>query len=81
MPERVTQPDGVIDPDCEIQPGDYFMREPEIGTKSGLSRTTRWRLEKEEKFPKSVRLSPNSKGLLHSKFLAWMRNRIEADAA
>ena len=65
-------------PDDEIQPGDYFMREPEIEADSGLSRTTRWRLQKKGKFPRSCPISPNAKGLLRSKFLAWMRAQLES---
>jgi prophage regulatory protein len=68
-------------PNSIIQPGDYFMRESEIESVTGLSRTTRWRLEKEGKFPKCTRLSPNAKGLLYSKCMAWVKARLEeADA-
>lgn len=56
---------------------DRFMREPEIEHRSGLSRTTRWRLEKIGKFPKRRRLSPNATGLLESEYRAWEAEREE----
>ena len=54
---------------------DRFLREPEIKRRSGLSRTTRWRLEKLGKFPKRRPLSPNTKGLPESEYLAWEAER------
>ena len=54
---------------------DRFIREPECKRRTGLSRTTRWRLEKQGKFPKSVQLSESAKGWRLSKILQWMRDR------
>jgi prophage regulatory protein len=39
-----------------------FMREPECLKLTGLSRTTRWRLEKVGKFPKRIKISQASIG-------------------
>ena len=56
---------------------DRFLREAEIKRRSGLSRTTRWRLEKMGKFPRRRRLSLNATGLLESEYLAWEAEREE----
>ena len=63
--------------DTQIRPHDRFLREAEIAHRSGLSRTTRWRLEKMGKFPKRRRLSLNATGLLESEYLAWEAEREE----
>lgn len=52
---------------------DRFMRESEQEKVTGLSRTTRWRLEREGKFPKSYSISGgNAKGRLESEIQAWL---------
>lgn len=48
----------------------------EIKKITGLSRTTRWRLEKEGKFPKRLRLTGNrASGYRHSELMGWVRSR------
>jgi prophage regulatory protein len=44
---------------------------------SGLSRSTRWRLEREGKFPHRLRLSANTVGWLEDEILAWLRERAQ----
>ena len=39
---------------------DRFVREPEVHRLTGLSRTTRWRLERAGKFPRRRRISENA---------------------
>ena len=39
---------------------DRFLREPEVHRLTGLSRTTRWRLERAGKFPRRRRISENA---------------------
>ncbi len=51
---------------------DRFMREPEVAHVTGLSRTTRWRLERAGKFPRRRRISANAVGWLASEIRAWM---------
>ena len=51
---------------------DRFIREPEIALITGLSRTTRWRLERAGKFPNRRRISTNAVGWLASEINAWM---------
>ena len=54
---------------------DRFMREPEVQRITGLSRTTRWRLERLSKFPRRRQLSVNAVGWLASEINAWMAER------
>ncbi len=52
-----------------------IIREPECKRRSGLSRSTRWRLEHDGKFPRRRRISPGTSGWLESEFAAWVRAR------
>ncbi|MGH9829837.1 MAG: helix-turn-helix transcriptional regulator [Blastocatellia bacterium] len=51
------------------------MREAECHLVTGLSRTTRWRLERNGQFPKRRRLSANATGWLLSEIHAWLSTR------
>jgi prophage regulatory protein len=51
---------------------DRFLREGEVKFRTGLSRTTRWRLERFGDFPRRRRLSPNTIGWLESEVEAWI---------
>ena len=63
----------------EIQmPQDRFIRDPECEKLSGLSRTTRWRLERDGKFPKRRQISPNGVGWLLSEIQSWLDSREAA---
>lgn len=53
-----------------------FIREPECLRITGLSRATRWRLEKEGKFPKRCKISQNTIGWLASDLEEWAASRI-----
>ena len=57
-----------------------FLREAEVKRITGLSRTTRWRLERCGQFPKRRRLSQNAIGWLESEIRSWMAARAEAAA-
>ncbi len=61
-------------------PGDRVMREPEEKQRSGLSRTTRWRLARAGKYPKKRKISDNASGILESEFLQWLAERCGAAA-
>ena len=52
---------------------DRFLREPEVARITGLSRTTRWRLEREGKFPRRRRAAPNCVAWLQSEVQAFLR--------
>ena len=52
-----------------------IIREPECKRRSGLSRSTRWRLERDGKFPRRRRISPGASGWLESEFATWLHAR------
>jgi prophage regulatory protein len=54
---------------------DRFARVPEVERVTGLSRTTIWRLERQNEFPRRRRLSANAVGWLESEIRAWMSER------
>jgi prophage regulatory protein len=54
---------------------DSFIREPECHEITGLSRSTRWRLERSGKFPRRRALSPGTIGWRRSELMAWLRSR------
>jgi len=57
---------------------DRFIREQECRKLTGLSRSTRWRLERSGEFPKRRRLSSNGVGWLLSEIEAWQASRLNA---
>ena len=57
------------------EPPERFVREAECGRISGVSRPTRWRWESEGRFPKRVRLGPNSVAWRLSGLLAWVESK------
>ena len=60
---------------------DRIIREPEEKRLTGLSRSTRWRLEKRGDYPKSVPLTRRSKGHWLSELLQWLESRGSHDVA
>ncbi len=54
---------------------DRFLREPEVRRLTGLSRTTRWRLERVGKFPRRRRIADNAVAWLASEVRSWMAER------
>ena len=60
------------------QPVDRFLREREVQGITGLSRTTRWRLEREGKFPARRQISDNAVGWLESEISDWIASREAA---
>lgn len=56
---------------------DRFIRERECRAITGLSRATRWRMEREGKFPKRKQISKNGVAWLLSEVTAWMQTRME----
>ncbi len=52
-----------------------YLREPQICELTGLSKTTRWRLERAGKFPKKRQLSPNAVGWIEAEVQAWLSSR------
>ncbi len=55
-----------------------ILREREVKHLTGLSRVTRWRLEKVDRFPRRVQLTQRCVGWAESEVLEWLAERIEA---
>lgn len=53
-----------------------FLREPQVSALTGLSKSTRWRLEKDGCFPKKRQLSAKSVGWLAPEIEEWIKTRI-----
>ncbi|MFN8603894.1 MAG: AlpA family phage regulatory protein [Candidatus Binatia bacterium] len=51
---------------------DAVLREQEVRVRTGLSRTTRWRLVRAGRFPAPRRLSDHAVGWLQSDIEAWL---------
>lgn len=49
-----------------------FVRERECRQLTGLSRSTRWRLERSGQFPRRCRIARNSIGWLEADIRAWV---------
>ncbi len=62
----------------EKPPLDRFLREPEVARLTGLSRATRWRMERRGQFPRRRQISANGVAWLESEILTWMRERAPA---
>ncbi len=56
---------------------DRVIREPECEKITGLSRTSRWRLERDGLFPKRRQISPNTIGWLQSELAEWLEQRTQ----
>ena len=56
---------------------DRFMREPEVGRLTGLSSSTRRRLECAGLFPRRHRIARKAVGWLESEIQDWIRARAE----
>lgn len=62
---------------------DRIVREREVARLTQLSRSTRWRLSRQGRFPKSLALSPGARGWRLSEITEWLRTRtaVSADPA
>ena len=58
--------------------GDRILREPDVKAITGLSRTTRWELERKGQFPKKKQLSSTAVGWLESDIQRWLETRPDA---
>ena len=54
---------------------DRFLREKQCRDITGLSRTTRWRLERVGLFPKRYRISPGAVAWRESQVTEWLNSR------
>lgn len=58
-----------------LQAHKEILRPRDLPAFTGLSRTTIWRLERDGKFPKRVRLSAGAVGYRRSEVEAWQAGR------
>ena len=63
----------------EINSINRFVREAECKQITGLSRTRRWELEKEGKFPQRIKLSERAIAWDLKSLLKWMEERCNAN--
>jgi prophage regulatory protein len=54
---------------------DRILREPEERALTGLSRTTRYMLEREGKYPEAVQLTGRARGHWMSHVMKWLEER------
>jgi prophage regulatory protein len=54
---------------------DRILREGEVRDRTGLSRTTRWRLIRADKFPKPIKLTEHAIGWRESSIDRWLASR------
>jgi len=54
------------------------LRVPEVTSRTGLSRTTIWRLVRAKEFPRPYRLSPNTVGWSEDDVIRWLAARVLA---
>lgn len=57
---------------------DRFLREREVRQITGLSRSSRWRLERLGLFPRRRTISPGAVAWLESEIEAWITERAAA---
>jgi prophage regulatory protein len=55
-----------------------LIRFPGVRDRTGLSRSTVWRLERKGAFPKRRRISPNAVGWLEHEIEEWIQMRTRA---
>ena len=53
-----------------------IVRVAEVVRRTGLSRTTLWRMQKRRQFPSRRELSPGTIGWLEGEIDAWIRERV-----
>jgi prophage regulatory protein len=58
--------------------GNLIWREPKVYEETGLSKSTRWRMEKVGDFPKKIQLSPRTVGWRAEEIIRWCKDRREA---
>lgn len=58
-----------------------YLRVPEVQQRTQLARTTIWRLERNDEFPKRRRLSKNAVGWIESEIEAWIESREKVGGA
>jgi prophage regulatory protein len=57
-------------------PSFKLLRFPAVRERTGLSRTTIWRLERHGEFPKHRRISANTVAWVEDEVMSWIRSKI-----
>jgi prophage regulatory protein len=60
---------------------DRVLREREVKAITGLDRVTRWRLEREDAFPKRFKIGKNAVGWRASEIADWLDQRSQQRVA
>jgi prophage regulatory protein len=55
-----------------------ILRERQVRDLTGLSRVTRWRLERRGEFPQKVQLTQRCVGWLEWEVIDWLKTRVKA---
>ena len=55
-----------------------ILREKQVHDLTGLSRVTRWRLQRLGEFPRKVQLTSRCIGWLETEVIEWLKRRAEA---
>ena len=58
-----------------------ILRFDEVAERTGLSRTTVWRLERQGQFPARIQLSPRAVGWPAEEVEEWLKSRPQAVGA
>ena len=77
------RPEPTVPPVEPVQPVNRvpmlrLLRFPAIHERTGLSRSTIWRLERHGDFPKHRRISANAVAWVEEEVITWIRSRIDA---
>lgn len=67
-------------PSDEVHRELRFLRFPAVRARTGLSRSTIWRLERQGSFPRHRRISRNAVAWVEDEVAEWMRSKLEASA-
>jgi len=60
--------------------GPRFLRFPAVRWRTGLSRSTIWRLERRGAFPRHRRISPNAVAWLEQDVSEWIESKVNTTA-
>lgn len=69
------EPERLTSSGTEVAPV-RLLRFPEVRRRTGLSRSTIWRLERRGEFPMHCRISSGAVGWVDSEIAAWLEQRI-----
>ena len=58
----------------------HFLRFPAVRARTGLSRSTIWRLERQGAFPRHRRISRNAVAWVEDEVTEWMRSKMTTGA-